>query len=187
MPVTIVNHSDDLIKYISKLNLEFSTSQTNHLLNLITGLINLEGKKNLSNLNRNFLNTTNRSNLSRFLTISPWDEETVNSKRLEDSCNKLIETAQNFNKPIFLSIDDTMISKKKESKHIEGMTKLFSHVSRKNEWAHCQVALQGKTGDLSIPLDFKVYLSKGYCEEQKTEFKSKNDLGFWCKNKINMI
>ena len=50
MPVTIVNHSDDLIKYISKLNLEFSTSQTNHLLNLITGLINLEGKKNLSNL-----------------------------------------------------------------------------------------------------------------------------------------
>ena len=176
--MTIVNHSDDLIKYISKLNLEFSTSQTNHLLNLITGLINLEGKKNLSNLNRNFLNTTNRSNLSRFLTTSPWDEETVNSKRLQFSCNKLIESAQNSNEPIFLSIDDTMISKKKESKHIEGMTKLFSHVSRKNEWAHCQVALQGKSGDLSIPLDFKVYLSKGYCEEQKTEFKSKNDLAY---------
>ena len=140
MPVTIVNHSDDLIKYISKLNLEFSTSQTNHLLNLITGLINLEGKKNLSNLNRNFLNTTNRSNLSRFLTTSPWDEETVNSKRLQFSCNKLIESAQNSNEPIFLSIDDTMISKKKESTHIGGMTKLFSHVSRRNEWAPRQAA-----------------------------------------------
>jgi len=178
MPVTIVNHSDDLIKYISKLNLGLSASQTNHLLNLITGLINLEGKKNLSNLNRNFLNTTNRSNLSRFLTASPWNEEVVNSKRLEYSHSKLIETAQNFKKPLFLSIDDTMISKKRESRHIEGMTKLFSHVSRKTEWAHCQVALQGKSHDLSMPLDFKVYLSKDYCEKQNTEFKSKNDLAY---------
>ena len=95
--MTIVNHSDDLIKYISKLNLEFSTSQTNDLLNLITGLINLEGKKNLSNLNRNFLNTTNRSNLSRFLTISPWDEEIVNSKRLQFSIEYFLNLGYNMN------------------------------------------------------------------------------------------
>ncbi len=57
--------------------------QTKHLLNLISALINFEGKKNLSNLNRNLLNTTNPSNLNRFLTLSPWDEEKLNKRRLK--------------------------------------------------------------------------------------------------------
>ena len=41
--MTIVKHSQELIKYISELNLNFSKPQRNHLLNLISGLITLEG------------------------------------------------------------------------------------------------------------------------------------------------
>ncbi len=67
--------------------------QTKHLLNLISALINFKGKKNLSNLNRNLLNTTNPSNLNRFLTLSPWDEEKLNKRRLENSYDKLLKNS----------------------------------------------------------------------------------------------
>ncbi len=56
--------------YILSLNL--TKPQTKYLLNLISAPIYFEGKKNLSNLNRNLLNTTNRSNLNGLLTLSPW-------------------------------------------------------------------------------------------------------------------
>ncbi len=71
-----------------------------------------------------------------------------------------------------------MISKSKNTKHIQGLTKLHSHVTGKYEMAHCQVLLQGKSNDLSIPLDFKIYLSTEYCEKERIQFKSKNELVF---------
>ncbi len=70
--MTIVNYSKELINYILKLNLNLTKPQTKYLLNLISAPIYFEGKKNLSNLNRNLLNTTNRSNLNGLLTLSPW-------------------------------------------------------------------------------------------------------------------
>ncbi len=45
---------------------------------------------------------------------------------------------------LFLGIDDTLISKSKNTKHIQGLTKLSSHVTGKYEMAHCQVSLQGE-------------------------------------------
>ena len=176
--MTIVKHSQELIKYISELNLNFSKPQRNHLLNLISGLITLEGKKNISNLNRNFFNTKNRSNLSRFLTSSPWDESEFVKKRMKLSSDVLVENSFSSNEPIFLSIDDTLIPKSKDSKSIGGMTKLFSHVSGKYEWAHCQVALYGKSKDLSVPLNFETYLSSDHCKKNNIEFKSKNTLAY---------
>lgn len=174
--MNIIKHSEELIKYNLDLNINLSNPQTRHLLNLVTGVINIDGSKNISNLNRSFFYSTNRSNLSRFLTHSPWDEEEVNSKRLEYSYNKVLKEAEKSNEPIFFSIDDTLITKKRNSKKIEGMTSLFSHVTGKSEWSHCQVALQAKSGNFSIPLNFKIYFSKDYCEKDKIDFKSKNDL-----------
>lgn len=176
--MTIVKHSEELINYFLSLNLKLTKPQQHHMLNFLSGLINFEGKKNLSNLNRNLLNTTNRSNFNRFLTLSPWDEEDLNQKRLKNSYSKLLENSTEDNSPLFLSIDDTLISKSKNCKHIEGISKLHSHVTGKYEMAHCQVSLQGKSMDLSIPLDFKIYQTIEYCEEHEIQFKSKNELAF---------
>ncbi len=112
--MTIVNYSKELINCI----LNLTKPQTKHSLNLISALINFEGKKNLSNLNRNLLSTTNRSNLKRVLTFSPWDDEELNKKRLDDSYDKLLENSDKNKLPLFLSIDDTLISKSKNTKHI---------------------------------------------------------------------
>ena len=94
------------------------------------------------------------------------------------SSDVLVENSFSSNEPIFLSIYDTLIPKSKDSKSIGGMTKLFSHVSGKYEWAHCQVALYGKSKDLLVPLNFETYLSSDHCKKNNIEFKSKNTLAY---------
>lgn len=50
----------------------------------------------------------------------------------------------------------------------------FSRVSGKSEWSHCIVSLHGHSNGLSLPLEFKQYLSKVNCKKQKDkEFKTK--------------
>lgn len=174
--MTILNHNKDLINYISSLNLNLSIPQRKHLFNFLSPIINSEGKKNVSSINRNMVVNTNRSNSSRFLTESPWDETIVNSSRLENTSNYLVSEAKRTGENIFISIDDTLITKSKDSKHIENMSVLHSHVTGSYEWAHCEVAMHGKCGDLSIPLNLKPYISKKIATEQSTDFYSKNEL-----------
>lgn len=87
--------------------------------------------------------------------------------------------------PIFISIDDTLIVKSKDRKHIEGLSFQFSHVKGKSEFSHCQVAMSASTGNLSLPLDLKMYLSKDYCQKKNLEFKSKPDLALELIGSLN--
>ena len=78
---------------------------------------------------------------------------------------------------MFFSIDDTILSKNSSSKKIDGLSFNYSRVSGKSEWSHCLVALHGHSNGLSLPLDFKPYLSKEYFDQQKERvFKNKLEL-----------
>ena len=75
------------------------------------------------------------------------------------------------------SIDDTILSKNSSSKKIEGLSFNYSHVSGKSEWFRYLVVLHGHSNGLSLPLDFKPYLSKEYFDQQKDRvFKKKLEL-----------
>ncbi len=77
------------------------------------------------------------------------------------------------NEPIFIAIDDTVIAKSKDTKHIEALSYHFSHTEGKSVWGHCIVSSQLITKTYSIPLDFKQYLDKNYCKSNNLNFKTK--------------
>ncbi|MGL4402494.1 MAG: transposase [Fusobacteriaceae bacterium] len=81
--------------------------------------------------------------------------------------------------------DDTLIVKNKDRKHIEGLSFQFSHVTGKSEFSHSQVAMNALTGNLSLPLDLKMYLSKDYCQKKNLKFKSKPDLALELIESLN--
>lgn len=117
-----------------------------------------------------------RSTFNKFLIYSPWDEKELNKIRKIDSLNKMKE-AMDDKIPCFFSIHDTILSKNSSSKKIEGLSFNYSHVSGKSEWSHCLIALHGHSNSLSLPLDFKPYLSKEYFVQQKDRvFKNKLEL-----------
>ena len=130
--MNILTLNSDFFKYFFKLDCKWSLPQRKHLFNFVDGIINSGGKKTLSNIWRNSLNTRDRSSFNKFLLYSPWDEKNLNYARKKTALNEMSRAGSK--NPFFFSIDDTLSSKKTSSKNIEGLKFNYSHVSNKNEW-----------------------------------------------------
>ena len=172
--MNILALNSDFFKYFFTLNCKWSLPQRRHLSSFVDGIINSDGKKNLSNIWRNSFNSKDRSSFNKFLLYSPWDVQNLNSNRKKTALNEMMMAGSK--EPFFFSIDDTLSTKKISSKNIQGLKFNYSHVSNKNEWSHCIVSLHGHSNGLSLPLDFKTYLSQESGVEQNRPFKSKIEL-----------
>lgn len=172
--MNILALNSDFFKYFFTLNCKWSLPQRRHLSTFVDGIINSDGKKNLSNIWRNSFNSKDRSSFNKFLLYSPWDEERLSLQRKMNALNEMIKAGKK--EPFFFSIDDTLSTKQISSKNIQGMKFNYSHVSNRNEWSHCIVSLHGHSNGLSLPLDFKTYLSEESSAEQKRSFKTKVEL-----------
>ena len=75
----------------------------------------------------------------------------------------------------FLIIDDT-VNSKESAKKIQGPSYNYSHTEGKNILSHYVVTLNFVVNDKSIPLQYKPYYKKEFCEDLKKNFKSKVDI-----------
>lgn len=173
MPTTIIPNNNDILNYINSLNLDFSKPQVNHLKNLVTGIISIDSKRNISNLSSKVLGSKDRSCITKFLNNSPWDEDACSLSRLK---NLIPLVKPKASEPIFIAIDDTVITKNKDTKHIEALGYHFSNTEGKPVWGHCIISSQLITKKHSTPLDFKQYLSQSYCESNGLSFKTKVEI-----------
>lgn len=173
MPITSIDNNQGVLNFLNQLNLNFSKPQLNHLANLMTGIINIDSKRNISNISSKILSSRDRSCVTKFLNNAPWDVQRLNLFRIKH----LLATAKpKAKKPVFIAIDDTVIPKNPDTKHIEGLSYHFSHAEGKTVWSHCIVSSQFITDKYSIPLGFEQYLNEEYCLNNNINFKSKIDL-----------
>jgi SRSO17 transposase len=173
MPIDSIPNNSEILNYINSLNLDFSKPQVNHLKNLVTGIINIESKRNISNLSKKVLGSKDRSCVTRFLNNSPWDGNSLDNCRIN---NLLTLIKPKANEPIFIAIDDTVITKSKDTKHIEALGYHFSHTEGKSVWGHCIVSSQIITKTYSIPLGFEQYFNENYCVKNNLSFETKLEI-----------
>ncbi len=91
--------------------------QFEHFQNYLTGLIVLDNKS-LASIIRCLLNSSDKTNLSRFMGESPWKPKDVNMFRIQYLTEK---TTSHRGKESFLITDDTLCE------HVGG---LFEYISR---------------------------------------------------------
>lgn len=176
MPITSIANDPSILFYLEQLDLDFSKPQMKHLANLMTGIVGTDGKRNILNMSSKLLQSRDRSCITKFLNTSPWDVKLLNQQRIK---NVLSTIKVKDKDPIFLAIDDTVIPKNPDTKHMDGLGYHFSHVEGKAVWSHCIVSSQLITDKYSVPLGFEQYLKKDYCLQQKETFQSKLDIA--CK------
>ena len=99
----------------------------------------------------------------------------------------LVSEADRTSEKIFITVDDTVITKSKASTEIEKMSKQKYHVTGKNEWCHTLVAMHGKCGDLSIPLNFIPYIAQSVAEKDGDDFFTKNHLAYQLISSLNFV
>lgn len=178
MPNKFINHSistnNELYNYLNDVNYGISKPQFHHLTTIINGLINLDGTKSLLKISEHILTAKSSSSIYRFLSHSKWDDSLIDRNRI----NYLKLHFDTFVKPKsvgFLVIDDT-INPKEQAKKMQGLSYNYCHTKSKNLWSHCVVTSNFVAGDMSIPLNYKPYLSKENCKTHNKVFMGKSDI-----------
>jgi SRSO17 transposase len=125
--------------------------QFEHFRNYLTGLIVLENKS-LANISRCLLNSSDKTNLSRFMSESPWEPKDVNLFRIQYLMEK---TAGNRGKEAYLILDDTLCE------HVGGLfeyiARHYDHCDNTYPLAHDIVTSHYLSDAVRFPVDFAVY------------------------------
>lgn len=170
----IVSINNELYNYLNDVNYGMNKPQFHHLTTIINGLINLPGNKSLLNISEHILSAKSSSCIYRFLSRSKWDDSLIDRNRisyLKLHFEKLIEPKSVG----FLVIDDT-VNPKIQAKKMECLSYNHSHTEGKNLWSHCVVTSNFVVGDISIPLNYKTYLSEENCLKHNKPFMGKSDI-----------
>ena len=119
----------------------------------LTGLIVLDNKS-LSNISRCTLESADKTNLSRFLSDSPWRTEAVNAHRVEYLLAQTVNVRLDAKQSCLL-IDDTLCE------HVgslfEYLDRHYNHSDSSYPLAHNLVTSHYRSGAVRFPVDCDVY------------------------------
>jgi hypothetical protein len=149
----------------------FNKPQHRHFSTYITGLIAIEGKKNIKNINNAFTEHRDQSSLNRFITEPSWSLRRLEEKRLELAMKGLPVKPGSTGT---LIIDDTIT--KKTGKHMEYTGYHYDHTEGKTVMGHNLVTCHYVNGDSEYPVGLRLYVKRDTCEEEVLTFRTKIQL-----------
>jgi SRSO17 transposase len=127
--------------------------QFQHFQNYLTGLMVLENKS-MANISRCILESADKTNLSRFFSEAPWDQEEVNEQRID----YVLEHTKAFRlgaDKSCLIVDDTLCE------HVgslfEYVDRHYDHCEGRYTLAHNLVTTHYLSGAVRFPLDVRLY------------------------------
>ncbi len=127
--------------------------QFDHFQNYLTGLMVLDNKS-LSNISRCVLESADKTNLSRFLSESPWSRTQVNQRRVEYMV-KQTQAQQRPAKDSCLVVDDTLCI------HVgslfEYVDRHYDHAENRYPLAHNLVTSHFVSGAVRFPIEARLY------------------------------
>jgi hypothetical protein len=165
MLTRIVHQSPKLVTFFEELGLPLTEPQRRHLANLSDAILVTEGKKTLANLQRQFVEAPDSSNMADFLRISPWPTETVRQQLRRFMVKRAVAIAEIKGdlKLILIAIDDSMADKDKQTSHLEAVDWHYDHLEGtkkhpryKNGMAY--VVVHVLIGSVHLVFDVPIYL-----------------------------
>lgn len=147
-PAPLVSHHAEAFSDLFE-----NRKQFRHFQNYLTGLIVLPNKS-MANISRCILDSADKTNLSRYMSTSPWVEEQVNTRRLS-YLNEKTKQVRQPKAQSALVIDDTLC---------EHVGSLFEYVDRHYDHAddgyplaHNPVTSHYVSGAVRFPVDLRLY------------------------------
>lgn len=165
MLTRIVCNSSHLCTFFDQLGIELSKPQRQHILNMADALLVCEDKKTLANLQRQFLQAPDASNMADFLRISPWNAKVLRTALRANQVAWALAQAEGSGAPhtLFINIDDSLGEKDKQTQHLEPVDWFHDHnesTPRKPRYkkAFCYLECTVRIGSLVVTVDVQLYL-----------------------------
>ena len=184
----IVQQSEQLVAFISALNIVLYQPQIRHLIQILDALLECSDKKTLTNLYRQFIHEPDPKTAADFFRESPWTVDAISKPCKRYMLQKFLEIARRLGlaSVILVSVDDSLGKKDRATRHLEVVDYHYNHTesSRKkpayaNGYVYVEVHIQ--IGPLGFLFDTQIYLrekkvrqlNRGRAPEQRVHFRSK--------------
>jgi hypothetical protein len=141
-----------------------------HFAEYLTGLLVAE-HKNVSAINREFVDTTDQSCLNRWLTEVDWDVQRLNQRRL-DWLQK--EPSTQYSQQGVIPLDNVLIDH--TGKLIEDAGYFWDHAEERYKIAHDYLIVNYVcTSGKHYPLEFRRFVKREECLRRKIAFRDHNE------------
>jgi len=141
-----------------------------HFAEYLTGLL-VAARKNVSAINREFVDTTDQSCLNRWLTEADWDAAKLNQARL-DWLQK--DPSTRYSDHGVIALDNVLIDH--DGKLIEDVGWFWDHAEDRNKIAHDYLIVNYVcTSGKHYPLEFRRFIKRDACEQRNIAFRDHNE------------
>jgi len=161
----IVQHSVEIVTFISWLSLALYQPQIRHLIQLVDALLVCDSRKTLTNLYRQLAADRDPKTAADFFRESPWQAMDISGPRQRWMLLQFLELARKLNlaSAILVGVDDSLGQKHKDTRHLEAVSFHHNHTgsTRKkpvysNGYVYVEVHIQ--IGPLGFLFDTRLYL-----------------------------
>jgi len=161
----IVQHSVEIVTFISWLSLALYQPQIRHLTQLVDALLVCDSRKTLTNLYRQLATHRDPKTAADFFRESPWQAMDISRPRQLWMLLQFLGLARKLNlaSVILVGVDDSLGKKHKDTRHLEAVSFHHNHSdsTRKkpvysNGYVYVEVHIQ--IGPLGFLFDTRLYL-----------------------------
>jgi hypothetical protein len=141
-----------------------------HFAEYLTGLL-VAGRKNVSAINREFVDTTDQSCLNRWVTEVGWDVQRLNQSRLDWLQE---EPSTRYSPQGVIPLDNVLIDH--TGKLIEDAGYFWDHAEERYKIAHDYLIVNYVcTSGKHYPLEFRRFVKREECLRRKIAFRDHNE------------
>ena len=137
--------------------------QFQHFENYLTGLMVL-ANKSMANISRCLLESADKTNLSRFFSEAPWEQEKVNEKRIAYMLEQTAGVRRKVEQSSVI-VDDTLCEH--VGSMFEYVARHYDHCEGRYPLGHNLVTTHYVSGAVRFPLDVRLY--RRYEEQTRWE------------------
>lgn len=130
MLTRILHNSPSLCTFLEQLDLALSRPQFQHVLNLSDALLVCDSTKTLAELQRQFVECVDASNIADTLRIAPWTASALRQAIGAFLLREALAQARTAGTLAYIgvSLDDSISAKHKNTRHLAGVDWHFDHV-----------------------------------------------------------
>jgi len=184
----IVQHSIEIVTFISQLSLALSQPQIRHLLRLLEALLVCGSRKTLTHLCRQLAAPYDPKAAADFFRESPWQVVAVSGPRKRWMLHKFLQLAHALHlAPVIqVSVDDSLGKKHKDTRHLEAVSFHHNHTEstrRKQVYSngYVYVEVHVQIGPIGFLFDTRLYLreqtvrklNRHRAKDKRLRFRSK--------------
>jgi hypothetical protein len=191
MLTRILHNSPSLCNFISQLDLKVSAPQLRHITNVADGLLVTDASKTLAEIQRQFVDCVDPSNIADTFRIGPWTERNIREPLAKCQIQAALEQMEQRGqrRVLLINLDDSLAIKDPDTRHLQAVDWHYYHAHNRKKRYACQnglayLACNIVAGKRSFTFAVRPYLRKKTVRRINRQRPPERRVRFICKYRL---